>query len=442
MVFGLLALSLALANLAVADDADMDRKRAAEVGLQPGMMLDRTTAQLAADLLPPEILKHYQQDEYRNLVSGWPANAPRWGKAFEEQTRRNAEMLTVDDLGTIVERSTGKQPTYIYGTPFPNIDPKDPKAGIKVIWNHFYSDQWWNGNIHSFAELMWMNATGLDHTAGQEVYYKFYDGLPPDYHPPQNPNNLLAQFVANTTKPADLYGTAALSWRFRDAHKRDSVWAYVPALRRVRAVSPANRSDGFLGSDMSQDDGQFFDGKPEDFQWKLVGEREALRFADPDRLSGNLPVTELPGGGWRAVQKPIPSFGFQDKNWTGVAWAPVAHHLVRRKMWVIEAVPKDSYYLYGKIELWVDQDNWQGAFSRKFDWKGELLISLQTQGGPATCMPDGVHCLTSGPSGEIAQFAENIKMNRATGITAPENDRHVPMDASFFDYQTLYRLGK
>ena len=33
----------------------------------------------------------------------------------------------------------------------------------------------------------------------------------------------------------------------------------VPALRRVRAVSPANRSDGYLGSDISGDDGFFFD---------------------------------------------------------------------------------------------------------------------------------------------------------------------------------------
>ena len=50
---------------------------------------------------------------------------------------------------------------------------------------------------------------------------------------------------------------------------------------RVRAVSPANRSDGFLGSDMSQDDGPFFDGKPEDFEWKLVGKRDGLRIVDP-----------------------------------------------------------------------------------------------------------------------------------------------------------------
>ena len=37
------------------------------------------------------------------------------------------------------------------------------------------------------------------------------------------------------TKPADLQGTASLTWRYRDPGKRDSQWAYVPALRRVRA---------------------------------------------------------------------------------------------------------------------------------------------------------------------------------------------------------------
>ena len=27
-----------------------------------------------------------------------------------------------------------------------------------------------------------------------------------------------------------------------------------------------------MGSDMSQDDGSYFDGKPEDFDWKLIGD--------------------------------------------------------------------------------------------------------------------------------------------------------------------------
>jgi hypothetical protein len=34
--------------------------------------------------------------------------------------------------------------------------------------------------------------------------------------------------------------------RYHDADKHDSVWAFVPALRRVRAGDPASRSDGYL----------------------------------------------------------------------------------------------------------------------------------------------------------------------------------------------------
>ena len=77
----------------------------------------------------------------------------------------------------------------------------------------------------------------------------------------------------------------SLSWRYRGADQRDSIWAFVPALRRVRQVSPANRSDGFLGSDMTQDDGAYFDGKVQDFTWKLVGEQDLLVLFDRRRSS-------------------------------------------------------------------------------------------------------------------------------------------------------------
>src|ERR1041385_5597566 len=38
-------------------DADMAKKRAAEIGLAPGMTLDSSTASLAKGLLPPEVLQ-------------------------------------------------------------------------------------------------------------------------------------------------------------------------------------------------------------------------------------------------------------------------------------------------------------------------------------------------------------------------------------------------
>ena len=129
--------------------------------------------------------------------------------------------------------------------------------------------------------------------------------------------------VAVTVSPADLNGTAALSWRYRDASKRDSNWAYVPALRRVRAVSPANRSDGFLGSDMSQDDGEFFDGKTEDFTWTLKDETDQFRIVDPLSLKGQGDVVWLSTGGWRTIWPDLKLMGYMDPAWKGLAWAPL-----------------------------------------------------------------------------------------------------------------------
>src|SRR5262249_37057249 len=155
---------------------------------------------------------------------------------------------------------------------------------------------------------------------------------------------LLFQLLAVTTSPADLQGTAALSYRFRDPTKRDLSWAYVPALRRVRAVSPANRSDGFLGSDQSQDDGFFFDGKREDFVWKLAAHRDGLRLADADSIAGKVTRKALPDGGWRTVYTNNDrSVGYMSSDWKGVAWAPTAGALAKRKFWVLEGVPKDKY---------------------------------------------------------------------------------------------------
>jgi hypothetical protein len=429
-------------------EEEMAKKRAAEVGLQPGMMLDQSTAALAKGLMPPEILAHYEKGEYANKIAvNYPANGGTLGPDFAAETARNAEKLTVDANGTIIDKTTGKQPPYVYGTPFPNVDAKDPQAGVKVLWNFFYG-YYWNGNSHNTIDLVWVNPNGVDRKAGQEVYFKYYDGLPPDLRPKDNPLNLLSQFIAISTSPQDLYGTTALDWRYRDPAQRDSVWAYVPALRRIRGLSPANRSDGFLGSDMSQDDGPFFDGKPEDFTWKLIGEEEIYRQVDPYALAKDCKIVTLPQGGWRATFKDVPTFGFQQQGWKGIAWAPIVMNLARRKVWIIEGVPKDRYYLYGRIELRIDAQNWQGSYNRKFSWQGELLNTSSMANAPGHAMPDGKHFLDAGGCvGASAQVAESVKNNRATVVTIVASpttpiDRHVPLDPSFFDYQTLYRFGQ
>ena len=414
--------------------------------LRAGDVLSDKNWQLAKDLMPPEILRHYERGEYANAIFEWKPGMQRWPKAFVEGTRQNAETLRLDAKGNVVESTTGKLPTYICGFPFPNVTADDPDAGLKILWNHYFA--WWNnGNLRNYVEVHWVSDKGVERTATQDVYYLYYQGQPREFIPPHNPDDLLTQFLATTVKPADLNGTASLGWRYRAPDKRDSVWAYVPALRRVRAVSPTNRSDGFLGSDMSQDDGPFFDGKPQDFVWKLAGEQDVLRLVDPASLAGVQYRFKLPNGGWRGVFRKIPMVGFQDPTWKGSRWAPLNFGLARRHVWIIEGTPKDTYYLFGKIQLFIDKETYQGAYNRKFDWSGNLVNTYNVFADLNGSGGDGDDDFY-GAGTIVYQGAENLKLNRATVITAPvangdpPNDRRIQLDPQFFASQALVRFGK
>ena len=413
--------------------------------IEPGTMLDASTVDQVKDQLPPEVYKHFAKGDYTNKVVEFPDSRWKWDDGFDEATKWNGEHLVLDEHKAPIDKATGRRPDYIRGLPFPDIREDDPDGGYKALWNLDYA-YYTGGNSHNFTLLNWVSRGGVDRASVQDVYFLYYDAQPRHRAPEKNPENFLFQFLALTISPADLQGTAALGYRYKDPTKRDLSWAYVPALRRVRAVSPANRSDGFLGSDQSQDDGFFFDGKPEDFTWKVVGHRDGMRFVDPDSIAGKVQRRPLPGGGWRTISNNNDrAAGFMVKDWKGVSWAPVAAGVAKRKFWVLEGVPKDKYYLYGKLELWIDDYTWQGAWNRKFSWQGELL-NLYNVVGFASYPFDEKERWYGSTFG--MQLSENVKADRATasGMNGPgdepPNDRRIPLDPGFFDYQTLSRFGK
>ncbi len=415
-------------------------------GLKPGDVLDQSNWQKAEGLLPPEILRHYRDGEYVNPIVEWGPDTFKWPQDLREATDANQGKYSTSEQGGIIEVATGKQPTQIFGLPFPKIDPADPAAGVKVVWNYFYMFYYW-GNTRAQVQVNWIAPGGLERRTDQENDFNFLDGQPPHLRVP-NPQNFLYRNLILVTSPADLSGTAALTWRYRDPKKRDSQWTYVPALRRVRAVSPANRSDGFLGSDMSPDDGPFFDGKPEDFTFTLKEEIEQYRLVDPLSLQGKARHEWVPGGGWRSYWPDIPYLGYHDPKWKGVGWAPIAFGLAKRPLYVVSAVPKDRYYLYGHFDLYIDKETFQGAWDRKFSWAGELLNVYQVaEFAPyAKVRPDGiVDYLRAGNMN--FQCAESVKYNRATvaGQRSSPNaalDLRCPFDDELFDMNTLSRLGK
>ena len=48
-----------------------------------------------------------------------------------------------------------------------------------------------------------------------------------------------------------------------------------------------------------------------------------------------------------------------------------------RPVWIVEAVPKNPYYLYGKQVMYFDKDNFRGYWKSKYDWKGNVLMNYQ-----------------------------------------------------------------
>jgi hypothetical protein len=166
-------------------------------------------------------------------------------------------------------------------------------------------------------------------------------------------------------------------------------------------------------------------------------------------LKGQGDLKWLPTGGWRANWPDLKFMGYMDPEWKGLAWAPLSAALAKRRVWVVEGVPKDKYYLYGRIELYIDKVSYQGAWNRKFNWNGELLNTLQTSTGgwsKAVKRPDGrVDYMRV--SNMAFQCAESIHSNRATvaGIKSDPKggfDFRVPFPPAMFDMTSLARSGK
>jgi hypothetical protein len=238
----------------------------------------------------------------------------------------------------------------------------------------------------------------------------------------------------------------SLTWRFRDAGKPDAFWTYVPGTRRMRQVNPLNRSDGFMGSDLSVDDGAFFDGKPETFAFKLLERTEQLALMDPYSLRGEAEMLPVDGGGWRTVWKDVPRIGADDPAWRGLPWAPVSAVLVRRPAWIVEARPKDRNYLYSRIVLRIDTETYRGSWVSKYDRAGTLLASYQVSTGTFHSPDGGSTWISSG--GVAVQTAENLLYNRATVTLFPPRNPQNPADwrvtlaPTLFDVDALTRHGR
>jgi hypothetical protein len=341
----------------------------ARAELKPGDVLGRDNWQEAKGLLPDAVLHRFRDGQYQAPVVALPEQL-RWGTKFTSASEANAGKFEVDGDGSLIDPRTGSYPAFLYGYPFPAIDPKDPQAAVKVIYNFSYALMQ-PDDADRFSHLYWVTPSAVERRAefqGQLLFYGSRFSGPID-----NPNATLRKGIIAGFAPAEIFGVVTLEWVYLDPKKWNSLWAYVPELRRVRQLPPANGSESLFGSELAHDDPYLFSGKVQYFRWKLVGTQDALV---PYTLPNPKPLRRTDQGYLLELPSDLLVMGWEKDGWKGSAWWPTKCGLVKRPVWVIEAVAKDEQYAYGRQVLWIDRELYIAYYKEAYNRAGQLWRML------------------------------------------------------------------
>jgi hypothetical protein len=316
---------------------------------------------LRADVEPGDVITSQSVEKVKDLVSpglewcirhGFPITIVEptkieWPQAYREATERYASQvrLGADGLRMI---------DYVAGLPFPNIDPSDPRIAVKIMWNYdhntfatddidarnFDAD---TGSIADHGPMTIERHFLLDHFRRLFWIGRLY--VEPKPSMPNPTGYQMQQGLYPVLEPFDVKGVGFVSARYIDPAHSDDSWLYVPALRRVRRLSTAQRSDALFGQDTDVDSYGGYAGHIAWMDWKYLGEKEIIAVGH----ARHFPVK------WHETV----DWAF-DEVWE------------KRKVHVVEGISKLAQYAFSKRVLYVDKVTWGIPYSDMYDQAGEL----------------------------------------------------------------------
>jgi Protein of unknown function (DUF1329) len=270
-----------------------------------------------------------------NLTAFIPPSGPLWDR-FKEVTEKFKGQAKIDEKGWIEN--------YTAGTPFPN-----PKNGLELFWNYkkrFSEDD----RVFSVVTII-TNRKGQVRYQTSDGNLIFFDGRLTDgdnhlYTP--NPKNYARMDVYANAHPYEMQGTLSFIAQIDDPEKEDSFWLYLPALRRVRRLSAAQRTDRLPGGqDLMWENFDTFNGNAVNYNYKLLGKKEMIFVHN-----GN------PRGEWIHGKHMVSPNEFYQKF----------------EVYINEITPKDPNFPFSKILHYIDPETYMPYASEWFDKKGEPYI--------------------------------------------------------------------
>jgi hypothetical protein len=311
----------------------------------PGDVITKANAEGAASYLPPSVVNmlgygmRIEVGETRSCP--WPARFRQATEQYAAQVRLAADKLALEN--------------YVAGLPFPTIDPNDPDAAWKIMWNHEHKPAYSDDVRTEWVVEIQNDEGNTEKLLASEVWRRLkWEGRmvrePKPVIPHDPPLRYTEQWGPINT-PFDLVGTSFLLHRFDEAARSDDSWLYLPQLRRVRRYSTSDRSGTLFGGDIDQDSIWGFNSKPEWWDFRLLGQKEIL------------------------VPMHVERYGTFDV-WCGkdgtASWVPCVKW-EKRKVWLVEGKPTLlPVYAFSKRHLWIDQEVYNVSTSEMFDKADEL----------------------------------------------------------------------
>ena len=350
-----------------------------KIGLKPGDTIDTSNWEKIKDVLPFSMVEWVKKGDLPITVGEFKFDArpdENWRKACSA----NAGKYAIDETGALIDAKTKEVPQYVYGEPFPieSIDfANDPTAGAQIIWNYDLK-RGRVGTWNSRFSMTWIGRSGFEKKIIGDFFVYYYNCRPDGEQ--DNPQGFLELSLFPVVEPYDVQGLVQLNRKFI-ADKADDVYAYIPAIRRVKKLSGANRSDPSVGSDFILDDSNGWSGKNTSMEWKFIKKTIALVPMNKWALEKPLGARKLGNGAYHVEDgREPPIEGFMDPNWTGAPWVPTNLLWAPREVYVVEALAKDPYYNYGKCLYYIDP--YMGIFYKviynkaKEYWKTMWLMPM------------------------------------------------------------------
>jgi len=398
-------------SLAVADEATIRawllpyNQGAPRVpGLEPGVTLTSSNAQLAREVLPEEVLRLVSGGDLSITIQETTNLPPR--SAYLDATIQYSQGVVLDG---------GKLENYRAGVPFPLLDPADSRAGEKLARNLRYRDLGETFELRMNPRAV--NASGsVEHSNRGLMRTRFgmYRTNPADNDPQWQEQGILMKNSFELLAPSDQEGAMNMRIFYDDDNRAAEQWRYSPQNRRSRKdhvnfISPIG---GYYEMLQEEQPPFFFQGYIHDYEWTFRGAQIML-------VPGFLKTTELHYGG-------------KSEWYPQVPWE-------LRHVLMLECTPR-STHPFGKRVFFLDQQTHTPLLILTYNHDGGFFrLGVFAYTHPAAHPgSNGVH-LPLLVGGAWINYARDRATLFTTGDSMTYN---LPLPSQRFELMEILRRGK